>query len=138
MPGIEDMWVVIAANMIGRHFQARTHRESLEGHTEVIIWQSSGAHSRILRQQVTSLENCWEKGGSRNRYLCFRGVGRQGSFSCTFDEQRELMEAPMGRREVQNDAGHKGMRFWFHLHGNRQLFSLCPSLPPLLHDVVAL
>lgn len=108
VPGIEDVWVVNAANMNGRHFQARA--ESLEGCTKVIIWWSNGAHSRILSQWVTSLENRWEKGGSCNRYHCFRGFGRRGSFSCTCSEQREQMEGPMGKREVRNDTGGKEMR----------------------------
>lgn len=110
MPDIEDVWLVIAANMIGRDFQARA--ESLEGCTKVIIWQSNGAHSRILSQRVTSLENRWEKRGSCNRYHCFRGVGRRGSFSCTYNEQREQMEVRMEGREVHNVPGSgEVMRF---------------------------
>lgn len=38
--------------------------ESFDGHTKVIICQANEAHSRILSQQVASLENCWERGAA--------------------------------------------------------------------------
>ena len=112
--------------------------ESFDGHTKVIICQANEAHSRILSQQVASLENCWERGAAAVDIIALEESVGKGYFTYLLWTQGAV-EALAGRKEIQKwlrtALNPKEMRSWFHLLGTRKLFSLCLSSTSLPHDV---
>lgn len=115
--------------------------ESLEVHTKVIICQSDGAHSRILSQQVASLENCWEKGAAAVDIIALEESAGEGSFHVparNTGSSGGIHREEGGSERPGTALKSKEMRSWFHLLGNGKLFGLCPSPTSLPHDVVPL
>ena len=111
--------------------------ESFDGHTKVIICQANAAHWRILSQQVASLENCWERGAAAVDIIALEESVGEGYFTYLLRTQGAV-EAPAGRKEIQNDSGQLwtprrwDLRFVFWELGSSvvcaSLLLLCPMM----------
>ena len=110
--------------------------ESFDGHTKVIICQADETHSRILSQQVASLENCWERGAAAVDIALEESAGK-GYFTYLLWAQGAV-EILAGRKKIQNDSGQLwtprrwDLGFVFWELGNSlvcaSLLLLCPMM----------
>lgn len=94
--------------------------ESFDGHTKVIICQANAAHSRILSQQVASLEDCWERGAAAVDIIALEeSVGRDISRTCC--EHREQWRQQQGGKRfkmTQDSCEPQGDEIFVSSSGN--------------------